>query len=214
MLRFSHFAVATGHVPSTGNALTGSRSPLPASITAVTFWTKSGACSETSGGRSRLVLTASGTRTSCRCASAWSTTSQFRRTTSGPRLPYVFSIDFLMCAIASSWGSSPAMAKKQVCMIVLMRVPMPARFGQGVCVDSEEAKLLRDDRVLHLPRQVVPDLFGRERGVQQERRARRGMFEHVDLVHELELVAGDEPGTIHQIRRADRLRARCAGARW
>ena len=42
-LRFSHFAVATGQVPSTGNALTGSRSPLPASITAVTFCTKSGA---------------------------------------------------------------------------------------------------------------------------------------------------------------------------
>src|SRR5262245_6958489 len=51
MLRFSHLAVAVGHVPSTGNALTGSRSPLPASMTAVIFWTKSGACSETSGGR-------------------------------------------------------------------------------------------------------------------------------------------------------------------
>ena len=49
MFRFSHFAVATGHVPSTGKALTGSRSPFPASITAVTFCTKSGACSDTSG---------------------------------------------------------------------------------------------------------------------------------------------------------------------
>ena len=39
MLRFSHFAVATGHVPSTGNALTGRKSPFPASITAVIFWT-------------------------------------------------------------------------------------------------------------------------------------------------------------------------------
>ena len=70
MLRFSHFAVAIGHVPSTGNALTGSRSPLPASITAVTFWTKSGARSETSGGRPQRALTASGTGISCRCASA------------------------------------------------------------------------------------------------------------------------------------------------
>ena len=51
MLRFSHLAVATGQVPSTGNALTGSRSPFPASITAVIFWTKSGARSDTSGGR-------------------------------------------------------------------------------------------------------------------------------------------------------------------
>ena len=66
MLRFSHFAVATGQVPSTGKALTGSRSPLPASITAVTFWTKSGARSETSGGRPSRALTAAGTRISCR----------------------------------------------------------------------------------------------------------------------------------------------------
>src|SRR4029453_7884686 len=49
--RFSHFAVPTGQVPSTGNALTGSRSPLPASITAVTFCTKSGQRSEKRGRR-------------------------------------------------------------------------------------------------------------------------------------------------------------------
>jgi hypothetical protein len=70
MFRFSHFAVAVGHVPSTGKALTGSRSPLPASITAVTFCTKSGARSDTSGGRPRLALTAFGTSIWCRWASA------------------------------------------------------------------------------------------------------------------------------------------------
>ena len=31
----------------------------------------------------------------------------------------------LMCAIAWSRGSTPEMAKKQVCMIALMRPPMP-----------------------------------------------------------------------------------------
>ena len=62
--------------------------------------------------------------------------------------------------------------------------------------------------LLHLARQVVPDLVGREWGVQQERRARRRVFEHVDLVDELELVAGDEPGAIHEIRRSDGARAR------
>ena len=87
MLRFSHFAVAIGQVPSIGNALTGSRSPLPARMTAVTFWTKSGAFSDTSGGRARREVAEAGTLISCRCASAWSTTSQLRRTTSGPRLP-------------------------------------------------------------------------------------------------------------------------------
>ena len=67
--RFSHFALATGHVPSTGKALTGSRSPLPASITAVIFCTKSGARSDTSGGREYLAVTAAGTGISCICAS-------------------------------------------------------------------------------------------------------------------------------------------------
>src|SRR5215470_11686595 len=43
MRRFSHFVVPTGQVPSTGKADTGSRSPLPAIITAVTRRTKSGA---------------------------------------------------------------------------------------------------------------------------------------------------------------------------
>ena len=85
--RFSHFAVPVGQVPSTGKALTGSKSPFPASITAVTFCTKSGAFSETRGGRVRLAVADFGTFTSWRLASAWSTTSQLRFTTSGPRLP-------------------------------------------------------------------------------------------------------------------------------
>src|SRR5512145_566870 len=43
MLRFSHCVVPVGNVPSTGSADTGSRSPLPSNIIAVTRWTKSGA---------------------------------------------------------------------------------------------------------------------------------------------------------------------------
>ena len=43
MLRFSHLVVPMGQVPSMGKALTGSRSPLPSIITAVTRWTNSGA---------------------------------------------------------------------------------------------------------------------------------------------------------------------------
>ena len=49
MARFSQRVVPEGHVPSTGNALTGSKSPLLASITAVTRWTKSGASAGTMG---------------------------------------------------------------------------------------------------------------------------------------------------------------------
>src|SRR5512138_2104216 len=49
--RFSHFVVPVGQVPSIGNAETGSWSPWPASMSAVTRFTKSGADSETVGGR-------------------------------------------------------------------------------------------------------------------------------------------------------------------
>ena len=47
--RFSHLLVPVGQVPPTGIALTGSESPLPARITAVTRWTKSGAIVGTGG---------------------------------------------------------------------------------------------------------------------------------------------------------------------
>ena len=44
MLRFSYAVVPLGYVPSTGSALTGSSSPRPAIIAAVTVRTNSGAC--------------------------------------------------------------------------------------------------------------------------------------------------------------------------
>ena len=87
MFRFSHFAVPIGHVPSTGKALTGSRSPLPASITAVTFCTKSGAC----GGDERRTRVRRGDRRRhgnlVQVGQRVSTASKFRLTTSAPRLP-------------------------------------------------------------------------------------------------------------------------------
>ena len=52
MLRFSYCAVAVGKVPSTGIALTGRSSPRPPMISAVTFWTNSGANDGTTGGSS------------------------------------------------------------------------------------------------------------------------------------------------------------------
>src|SRR5262252_4449015 len=56
-LRFSHSAVAVGKVPSMGKALTGSSSPRPASISARTFRSKSGALGENAGGSSDVLLT-------------------------------------------------------------------------------------------------------------------------------------------------------------
>ncbi len=73
MDRFSHRVVPTGKVPSRGRALTGSRSPLPASIMDVTRCTKSGASSGTGGRRKTTEVTASGTVTSCSSSRARST---------------------------------------------------------------------------------------------------------------------------------------------
>src|SRR5688500_1415391 len=85
--RFSHCAVAVGQVPSTGKAETGSRSPLPAIMTAVTRFTNSGAFSEMRGGRRREEVAATGSETSCRLARVSSTDAKLRRTTSAPFLP-------------------------------------------------------------------------------------------------------------------------------
>ena len=58
MARFSHLVVPVGNVPSTGSALTGSRSPSPAISRAVTCVTKSGALSGTGARIERSPLTA------------------------------------------------------------------------------------------------------------------------------------------------------------
>ncbi len=55
---------------------------------------------------------------------------------------------------------------------------------------------------------LIPDGVGGARRVQQEDRARRGVLEHVDLVHELELMAGDEARAVHEVGGADGARAR------
>jgi len=68
MLRFSHCAVAVGNVPSTGNLLTGSMSPRPAMISAVTSCTKAGASLATMGGILSLLDATAGTLTSIRLA--------------------------------------------------------------------------------------------------------------------------------------------------
>ena len=60
MLRFSHFAVPVGYVPSTGSALTGKLSPWPAIMRAVTSRTNCGACGDTAGGIAIVLVAAVG----------------------------------------------------------------------------------------------------------------------------------------------------------
>ena len=58
--------------------------------------------------------------------------------------------------MASSFGSTPESAKKQVC-ITARDVPAEARVGGDLeAVDDEEPKLLLDDLLLHLARAAWP----------------------------------------------------------
>ena len=88
MLRFSYCAVPVGKVPSTGSALTGSRSPLPAIIIAGDALDEVGRV----GGHGRqpvpvAVADLDGDATSCSAASAPSTAAIVPLETTSPRLP-------------------------------------------------------------------------------------------------------------------------------
>ena len=76
----------------------------------------------------------------------------------------------------------------------------PGRPCHGVAVNHEEPQFLLDNGFLRLPRDVVPDFVGSEWRVQQEDRARLRCRQHVNTVHELELVAR------HEIRLRDQVR--------
>ena len=85
MARFSYFVVPVGNVPSTGKALTGSRSPSPAISTAVTCLTKSGALSGTAN-MCDLVLEAAPSLTWPSRPIDMSIAAKLRSTTAWPRL--------------------------------------------------------------------------------------------------------------------------------
>jgi len=87
MLRVSPWVVPVGKVPSTGIAETGSRSPLPSSIIAVTRCTKSGAARATAGRRVCAESARPGNGTSRSAASDASTAAKLRVSTLSPRLP-------------------------------------------------------------------------------------------------------------------------------
>ena len=67
-------------------------------------------------------------------------------------------------------------------------------LGDGHAVDHVEAELLVDDGLLDLGGDLVPDLVGGEGAVEEEDAALLGVGEHVELLEEGELVAGDEVG--------------------
>ncbi len=54
-------------------------------------------------------------------------------------------------------------------------------LGYRQSVDDPEVDLLVEDHLLHVLRQVIPDVIGPVGGIEQERRAVLGRREHVDL---------------------------------
>ena len=173
MLRFSHCVVPVGQVPSTGNALTGSRSPLPAIITAVTVLTKSGRLGrhDRRPARARAVA----------CAGHLHLVQVGQRLVDRGEVP----LDDLLALLAV--GLLDRLLDLGDGLLARQhagdgeeaglhdRVDAPAHagvLGDLVGVDHVELQLLVDDLLLHLARQVVPDLVRAVRGVQQEHRAR------------------------------------------
>ena len=81
-----------------------------------------------------------------------------------------------------------------------------ARFvGDGVGVDDPELEVLVDQLLLHVARQVVPDLVCRVGAVQQEGGALAGEVEHLHALEQAELVAGQKVGLGDEIGGADLL---------
>ena len=202
--RFSYFAVPVGKTPSTGSADTGNRSPSPASSCAMTRFTNSGALSGTRCSRRTVAVTVSGISTWWRAASDASIAAKFRSTIALPRAAYVFSSAALMKPIACSVGRTPESAKKHGCITVFTRLPISRLAGDALCVDDPHVDALGDELALDLHREVVPDLIGAPRAVQQEGRPRARVLEHLQVLEQSELVASDEVGVVDEVGRADR----------
>jgi hypothetical protein len=126
MLRFSHCVVPVGKVPSRGMALTGRSSPSPGDDARGKFLTKSGAAAGTGGRMSKG-------------GGGFGRNLHFERQVAqrgihGGEVLLHHGLAALAVGLLDgvldggdgfSRGSTPLMAKKQVCMMVLMRPPMP-----------------------------------------------------------------------------------------
>ncbi len=82
----------------------------------------------------------------------------------------------------------------------------PERARQIVGVDDVERRLLVDQGLLDLARQVVPNLVRRERAVEQKGSPRTQVVEHLETLDERKGMAGEEVGLIDQIGTVDQVR--------
>ena len=201
--RFSQRVVPSGHVPSTGKALTGSRSPWPASSAAVTRCTNSGASRGTTGGRARVASARAGRATSCSAASVASTAAQLRSTTVAP-FARVGLGDGRLDARDGRLGRQHAREREERGLHDRVDAATEAELaGEAVRVDHEQPQPLLQYRLLHLAGQMVPDgLWGVGR-IQQHGRPGGGDAEYVEALEEAELVARDEMACRIEVGRAD-----------
>ena len=166
--RFSYRAVPVGKVPSTGRALTGSRSPSPASIRAVTRWTKSGASSGDRRAPRHVAVDRGGHRTAVqRAERARRRRRSCARRRRGPRFAVGPSRSRPWMAAMASLGRQHAGEREEAGLHHGVDAAAHARLaGHAVGVDHAEAEALVDD----LP--AAP----RPAGGPTPRRARSGLL--------------------------------------
>ena len=68
-------------------------------------------------------------------------------------------------------------------------------------VDGMQVDAAINNNFLRRSRQLIPHLIGRIRTIEQEYCPVRGMAQHLDLLHEIEFVTGDEICRLNQVRR-------------
>jgi hypothetical protein len=101
-------------------------------------------------------------------------------------------MEFLMASIACCAGSTPEMAKKHVCITVLMRPPIPASRATLLPSMNKELRALLNQLPLHIFRKPAPHAVGSKRRIQQECSARREVSQNVTCFEKKRLVAGNE----------------------
>ncbi len=208
ILRFSHFVVPVGQVPSGGKADTGSRSPLFASITAVTFWTKSGASSETMGGRLKVEVTASGTLDLVQMIQGRIDRGEVLLDQHLTLLAVGLLDGFLDLLDGFRLGQDVGQSE-EAGLHDGIETTTHARFARHlIAVDDPELQLLLEDGLLDFAGQMLPDLIRAVGGVQQEGRAVIGILQNVEPLQEVELMTGDKGGLLDEIGRVDRLGAK------
>ena len=77
--------------------------------------------------------------------------------------------------------------------------------GDGTGVNRVEPQLLRDDLLLRFRGEAVPERRDIAGGVKQKHPAGRDLIEHRLHLEQEELMAGDEPGLVHEVGGADGL---------